>query len=114
MHFSTITKEALKEKLDLEERLQVVDIRSFAAYWSAHIKGAISLPYDAINDRADELLDPDLPLVLYGEDDQDAIPERAAEGLVGRGVDVTRITLLSDGLIGWRGGGFFTNSGDEP
>ena len=113
MEFATITTEELKEKLDKGERIQLLDIRTFDAFWKERIRGAKSLPYDRIFDRA-ELLDPAKLIVLYGEDEFDPFVGRAAEIILNRGFEAKTICIYKDGLLGWRVASYFTTSGDEP
>lgn len=108
--FNVITKEQLKEKLDRGEPVQVVDIRPYSAYYQEHIPSAQNIPFDHIADRSDEALNPGEPIVLYGADDQDMLVNRAAEILAGRKFDPNFLYLLSDGITGWRGGGYFTTN----
>ncbi|MDO8558616.1 MAG: rhodanese-like domain-containing protein [bacterium] len=108
--FNTITKEQLKERLDRGERIQIVDIRPYSAYFKEHIPKALHLPYDLVEERATEVLNYEEPIVLYGSDEKDVFTQRAAEILVSRKFDTRSLYLLAEGFIGWRGGGYFTAS----
>jgi rhodanese-related sulfurtransferase len=114
MEFPSIAIETLKEKLDRGDRLQLTDIRPNNAYSTEHIRYAQNLPFEEIDDHAQELLAPGDPIVVYGEDDRDLMTERAAEEFVARGFDPGNILLFRDGIVGWRAAGYFTSSGDEP
>lgn len=114
MDFSTITKEQLKRKIDRGEKILQVDVRPFSAYWQAHIPKAVNLPFDDIADQATELLNPEDSLILYGQDERDLLVTRAAERLVGRKFRSEKIQVLQEGLVGWRGAGYFVTAGDEP
>lgn len=92
--------------------MQLVDIRSYDAFWKERVRGAISLPHNRVVDRA-EMLDPGLPIVLYGEDENDQQVQRTGEALVERDFAPSHILIYKDGLIGWRAEGYFTDAGDE-
>ncbi|MDP3963218.1 MAG: rhodanese-like domain-containing protein [bacterium] len=111
--FATITKEALKEKLDRGERIQLIDIRSYESYFKERIRGARSLAYEHIYDRI-EILDQSKPIILYGEDENDPFVTRTAEVLIERNFDAANISIYTEGLLGWRAASYFTTSGDEP
>jgi rhodanese-related sulfurtransferase len=113
MPFKTITREQLKSLFDRGETLQLVDIRPYSAYYREHIRGAINLPLEEINDKAVELLDSAMPAIIYGEDEKDAMVARAAEQLLVWNFSEDSVTLLDEGLVGWRGAGYYTSSGDE-
>lgn len=113
MPFKTITREQLKTLFDRGERVQVVDIRPYSAYYREHIRGAINLPEEEINDKAVEFLDPAIPTVIYGEDDKDSMVLRAAEELMVWNFAPDTVSILTEGLTGWRGAGYYASSGDE-
>ncbi len=46
---SRITPKSLKELLDAQENLVIVDVRTLEEYREGHIDGALLLPYDQIN-----------------------------------------------------------------
>ena len=50
-----ITPEELKARLDEGEEIVIVDSRALKPYNVRHIPGAISMPLDEVEERADEL-----------------------------------------------------------
>ena len=59
-----MTKEELKDKLNKKADIVVVDTRSKAYYDKLHIKGAISIPLEEIEERHKEL-PKEKEIVLY-------------------------------------------------
>lgn len=110
MEFPVITQEELKEKLDHGDRFTLLDIRPVSFFWQGHIRKAVNIPADRINDFADERLDQTNPMIVYGQDDQDASLLRAAEDLARRGFH--DISVLTTGFVNWRTAGYITESGD--
>ena len=110
MVFPTITQDELKEKLDRGDRFTLLDIRPASFFWQWHIRKAVNIPADRINDFADERLDQTRPMVIYGQDDQDASLLHAAEDLSRRGFH--DISILATGFVNWRAAGYITESGD--
>lgn len=50
-----VTPEELKEKLDAEEPVQIIDIRPAAAFERGHIPRAINIPMTELPGRVDEI-----------------------------------------------------------
>jgi len=62
----TISREALKEKIDRGDRFRLVEPLHEAAYHHAHLPGAINLPPDRVKDLAPTLLpDKNADIVVY-------------------------------------------------
>ncbi|HVN89717.1 MAG TPA: rhodanese-like domain-containing protein [Candidatus Binataceae bacterium] len=61
----TISQAELKQRLK-DPTLTIVDVLPAEAYSTRHIPGAISLPYELIEERARELLpDPNADIAVY-------------------------------------------------
>jgi len=62
----TISRDALKEKIDRKDDFILVETLAKAAYDHAHLPGAINLPSDKVNERAPDLLpDKNADIVVY-------------------------------------------------
>jgi len=62
----TITREQLKEKLDTQEPMTIIEALPQKYYDAEHIPGALNIPHDEIKARApDALLDKDAFIVVY-------------------------------------------------
>ncbi len=59
-----ITAEAAKKRLDNEKDIILVDVRTPEEYKEEHIKNAILLPLDMIDEKADEVI-PDKETVYF-------------------------------------------------
>lgn len=53
---ATITREELKQKIEGEDKFQLVETLPRAAYDHAHLPGAINLPPDQVKELASKLL----------------------------------------------------------
>ena len=63
---ATITREELKQKIEGEDKFQLVETLPSAAYDHAHLPGAINLPPDQVKELASKLLpDKSAEIVVY-------------------------------------------------
>ena len=66
MTVPTITREALKARIDRGERVTIVETLSPSSFAAGHVPGAINLPPDRIAELAPALLpDKDADIVVY-------------------------------------------------
>jgi rhodanese-related sulfurtransferase len=62
----TISREALKAKLDREDDFVLVETLSEEQYQHAHLPGAVNIPPDRVRELAGELIpDKDADVVVY-------------------------------------------------
>ena len=62
----TISREDLKQKIDLVDRFQLVETLPETAFHHTHLPGAINLPPDRVKELAPKLLpDKNADLVVY-------------------------------------------------
>jgi rhodanese-related sulfurtransferase len=87
----------------------VIDVRPALEYEAAHIAGALSMPLDTIDARADDL-PTDRPVVAYCRGPYCVYAVEAVERLRARGLDARR---LIDGLPDWRLAGHPVAAGPE-
>ncbi len=64
----------------------VIDVRDPAAYWQAHLPGALSIPVDLLESSAPALATSDISVVIYGDDPSGETSLRAVGTLRRRGV----------------------------
>ena len=77
----------------------VIDVRDPAAYWQAHLPGALSVPLDLIGSFAPAFTASDVTIVTYGDDQTGEASLQAARLLRRRGV--TQAQALTGGLRQW-------------
>lgn len=64
--YKKITAEEAKKRMDENDSLIIVDVRSESEYAEKHIAGAILIPNETIIDKMPELLpDPDAEILIY-------------------------------------------------
>jgi rhodanese-related sulfurtransferase len=98
-----ITTQELKEKLDANEDVIVVDARSRTEYDSVHIPGALSIPLAEIEERHGELPQ-EGEIVLYCTWPAEQTSARAALKLYELGF--TEVRALWGGLHAWQVAGY--------
>jgi rhodanese-related sulfurtransferase len=77
----------------------VIDVRDPAAYWQAHLPGALSIPADLIESSAPAFATSDASVVIYGDDPSGEASLRAASALRRRGV--AQAQALTGGFQRW-------------
>lgn len=60
-----ITSEQAKEKMDENEDIVILDVRTTEEYLAGHIEGALLIPDYELEDKAEELLDPSSTILIY-------------------------------------------------
>lgn len=80
-----ITREELIKMMEGKERFKLVDVLTKESYEKEHIKGAISLPVDEIEKRADDMLKKDEKIVVYCASFECQASTNAAEKLQAMG-----------------------------
>lgn len=66
MSVRTISREALKDKIDRGERIVLVETLSPASYESRHLPGAINIPPERLSELAPRLLpDRQAEIIVY-------------------------------------------------
>lgn len=60
-----IGREELKRKMDRGEKFTLVDARSTYSYKEEHMKGAISLPLDEVDEKAEQILGKNDEIIVY-------------------------------------------------
>jgi rhodanese-related sulfurtransferase len=80
-----ISTKDLKEMMDSGKKFKLVDVLPGEHYEKEHIKGAISIPLDEIEEKADTLLDRDELIVTYCAGFKCSASTGAAEKLVSMG-----------------------------
>lgn len=64
--YTKITPEEAKNIMDNEDNIIILDVRTQEEFDSAHIEGAILLPYDQISEKASEILpDKNQTILVY-------------------------------------------------
>ena len=101
----TISSAELKQRLDRNEELPVLDVRSVADFTGdlGHIAGSINIPFDDLPQRLLEL-EPrrEYPLAVICRTNR--MSGKAVELL--RAAGFTQALLVGDGMVGWKRHGF--------
>jgi rhodanese-related sulfurtransferase len=98
--FTTITRDALKAKLDAGEPVTVMEALPAKYFRHAHLPGAINIPHDEIDARAPDLLpDKDAEVVVYCASLPCKNSEIAARRLVELGY--TKVREYAEGKKDW-------------
>lgn len=61
----TITAKQAKEMIDKNENIIILDVREKDEFESGHIKNAINIPLDDIEDVTDDDLNPECNILVY-------------------------------------------------
>lgn len=101
-----ITAEELKQMIDKEADLVIVDSRDSGSYTAGHIKGAINIHYDPTADPTQrQMMLIALPMekliVTYCDCTDDADSAQLADEIYKLGYDRDKIKVLSGGSLRW-------------
>jgi rhodanese-related sulfurtransferase len=81
----------------------ILDVRSYQEYKDGHIKGALSIPYEPINDFVvsieEQAFSSDQPLIIYCGSTTCDMGEKACDVLLRNGY--TNVYHLKEGYDGW-------------
>ncbi|MGH1360599.1 MAG: rhodanese-like domain-containing protein [Burkholderiaceae bacterium] len=101
-----ITANALKQRLHDGTEIALLDVREHGQYGESHLFYAISVPYSRLETNVRRLVpQPATFIVLYDSGEhREGVAFRAATRL--RAAGYTQISVLVDGIAGWRRAGF--------
>jgi len=99
----TITKEALKEKLENND-VTLIEVLSEDQYKESHIKGAINIPLKNIVSEAKKKFDQDEEIVVYCSDEECTASPTAASKLEKSGFK--NVFDFEGGKKEWREAGY--------
>ncbi|NIM05362.1 MAG: rhodanese-like domain-containing protein [Armatimonadetes bacterium] len=106
----TITKEALKEKLERGDNLVVVYVLSPESFMKARIKGSINIPLEDLKEQAPTVLpDKDKEIIVYCANFECTASPSAGKALEEMGY--TNIVDYEGGIKDWIEAGYPTESG---
>lgn len=94
-----ITAPALKEVLDSQQRIVVLDVRPRADYAASHIPAAKNIPYDELETRALNELDQNERIVTYCRCQDDTRSDMARQLLTALGFK--NAVFLKGGIQNW-------------
>ncbi len=95
-----ITPTELKQKLDADERIQVIDVRSAGEFAAGHVPGAINMPLEQVESRLADLQG-SAPVVLVCQSGRRAA---MCKDLIEHHRD--DLIVLDGGTSAWEGAGF--------
>lgn len=98
-----VSAAALKDRLDAQARIGLLDVREHGQYGEGHLLFASSCPYSRLELRARRLL-PDRQAEIYLYDDGSGVAERAATRL--EEIGYANISVLRGGVATWQAAGY--------
>jgi rhodanese-related sulfurtransferase len=101
-----ITVEKLKQMIDSNSDMVIVDTRDGGSYAAGHIKGAINVHYDVTSDPMQRqmmliALPMDKLIVTYCDCTDDANSANVAQELYDLGYELDKLKVLSGGSLRW-------------
>jgi rhodanese-related sulfurtransferase len=111
-HEVFISAPALKERLDRQERIVVLDIRPRADYASGHIPSAKNIPYDELEVRGPNELNPEDRIVTYCRCADDSRSDMARLALTSAGFK--DVVYLQGGIQRWEDEQYTTVQSKQP
>jgi len=111
MAIEKITPQDLKAKLDADETLHLIDLRSAELFDHNHVPSAINVPFgDTFGDDLQRAVtDKDVPLVGYF----DGEPKYEEACKIAEAAGYVKILCLDDGIRGWMEQGYQLDFGAE-
>ena len=100
----SITRKELKEKLDHNEKVRLVDLRMRDSCEIEHIKGAMCVPFNELVETAEDVFKKDEEIVVYCGSDRCADGPAAAKLLENRGFK--KVFEFDGGIEDWKDGDF--------
>ena len=104
-----ISRKELKRKMDRNEDFALVDARSFKSYSEEHIRGAISLPLDEVEEKAEQILSKNDEIIVYCG--SFSCPRSANEVKRLRNMGFKNVKRYAGGIKDWKKAGYQTEKG---
>ncbi|MFB6263022.1 MAG: rhodanese-like domain-containing protein [Bradymonadaceae bacterium] len=101
----------LHRRLDDRENFTLVDIREEEEYYEGHIPHARSLPLETLKEQAEEALNKNQKVIVYGNDHDDEDSNSAAKVLESMGF--RKVSNFDGGVFAWERAGFEFDTGTE-
>lgn len=96
----TISRDALKEKLDRGDDFTLVNVLAAEQFEQAHIPGSINIPLDELGEEAPDRFDEDDEIVVYCASHSCQASPKAAKKLESMGF--TNVTDYEGGVADWQ------------
>ena len=103
-----ISSQELKKKIDRGDHFILVDARDTNSYESEHVIGAISLPLSEVDEKADQLLDRSVDVIVYCNNL--ACPTSASEVKKLKQMGFRNVKHYAGGIQDWKKTGYPTES----
>jgi rhodanese-related sulfurtransferase len=104
------TMQYIKDNLDKDIPMVLVDVRSPKEVKKGHIPGAVSITPDKLNDaRAQFPMDLKAPIIVYESGADDQVPSDAAKKITSW--KYKNVMILPGGMSKWQAAGFPVNTG---
>ncbi|MFA6296796.1 MAG: rhodanese-like domain-containing protein [Patescibacteria group bacterium] len=95
----TITASELKEKIDNQENIYILDVQSEQNYLTKHIPGSINIPYEQVEARIKEIPNNKEIITTCTNDNTCKTSTKAAELLSSKGLK--NVKSFKEGVTGW-------------
>ena len=99
-----ITKEQLRDRLDKDTNLKLVNVLPKENFEEKHIPGSINIPVNQIEEKAQQRLDKDEKIVVYCANFECSASPKAAEKLENLGYK--NVYDYEGGVEDWRDAGY--------
>jgi rhodanese-related sulfurtransferase len=114
---SRITSEDLKQLIDQNTKVVIIDTRTSSSYRDEHIKGAINIYYNPVGDPIERemtfmALPADKTLVIYCDCIDESDSTIMAEQLKSQRYDISDIRVLVQGYMRWKELGYPTEKSE--
>ena len=106
-----LSKDDLKAKMDAGEDFKLVDVLSAESYEAEHIRGAISIPYQTMEEQAPKMLEMNETVVVYCASYSCLASTEAAKKLMEMGY--TNVLDYKGGIKEWKEAGLPIARGNE-
>lgn len=101
----------LRQRLDETDDFVLVDVRTPDKYEEGHIPRAISIPLDDMKERAEDELNKNQRVIIYGENHDHPNSNSAAKVLESMGF--RKVSDFDGGVYAWKRAGFELVEGAE-
>lgn len=98
-NITTITASELKDKIDNQENIYILDVQSEQNYLTKHIPGSINIPYEQLEARIKEIPNNKEIITTCTNDNTCKTSTKAAELISSKGLK--NVKSFKDGVTGW-------------
>ncbi len=108
---TSVDASAIKRAFDRKAPVVIVDVEDREIYEVGHVPGAVNIPLDELEARANDELSPDDAIVVYCRNSE--LSGHAADVLI-KNDGFRRVSILEGGLKQWQAAGYQQRAGKTP